>query len=456
MRSNSVERIQAFLCATSIIEGEDELFTVASWTPAADGEHRVYSIDADDWGLHALHPSLTTLQVGERLSRQKLDVLFAKKPPAHDPLALFERVDWLLNFFLFAFRDFTINNWDSLKHAPKKEVLRRELGELQRWPHLAVYWLWASFLFDEEEQLAAVKKAVARSPFAAVTETLKLIARPGRALASKVAQFRAEALFPKAPPKREASTGSVANARKFVKGWQHKSADRHRQAFVALTSTDTPEARDLIIELLDTVDYSVRWHDNGFGPPGKELAEAVIAAGRLRLKAARAGIEKAITHGLDVGNDSPTRAKLIRALFLAAGDSAFTFLDQLYRAQLARQNDLKPALKEDLVDLTAVHHYELSCLLAGLVLMRPEDSSLRRAFEAEWKRSLALKQGTDVDYFTLAALTRAVQLGSLEVFHPLVRQTVNHTVKPCSNDLKTLADDVRRIAKQTLDGIPCP
>jgi hypothetical protein len=91
-----------------------------------------------------------------------------------------------------------------------------------------------------------------------------------------------------------------------------------------------------------------------------------------------------------------------------------------------------------------------------MILMRPDNPSVRMAFEVEWERYLHIEKAGGDESTGLATLVRAVQLGGLSTFRPLVERTATHAIRPPYAHMATLAEQVRKIARDVLEGVPCP
>jgi hypothetical protein len=77
-----------------------------------------------------------------------------------------------------------------------------------------------------------------------------------------------------------------------------------------------------------------------------------------------------------------------------------------------------------------------------MLLMRPEDASVRLRVADLWERFLGLKKFTSVEYLTLGAMMRAVQLRKISGFEGLVARKSDHALTPpvCVHEAGSRAD----------------
>ena len=185
-----------FLTASSVIVQQDEMSFLASWAATPSGTSRVFYFHPSDWGLWATDGSITarlfrTLQDEDRPEHEAQRFLGEEAalrwsaleafeqaqlteplPPHLDPAKLYPRADWLIHALLGAGRDFAIE----LPRAAPLEAFAAEAELAAAWPHLATYWLWSHFLFDNREALETLLERSAASVSPVVHQSRQLIA----------------------------------------------------------------------------------------------------------------------------------------------------------------------------------------------------------------------------------------------------------------------------------------
>ncbi len=163
-----------FLSAASVIVQQDEMSFLASWASTPSGSARVYYFHPHDWGLWPTDQSIAArlFRLVDEEEREEFDhVRFTGDEGAHlasalklfeavasveplpehlDPARLFVRAEWLTHFLLGAGRDFE----SSVQRAAPLSRWAVEKTAAQRWPHIATYWLWSHYVFDNRTELA--------------------------------------------------------------------------------------------------------------------------------------------------------------------------------------------------------------------------------------------------------------------------------------------------------------
>lgn len=155
-----------FLCACTVVVQQDAMSYLASWHGTAEGRSKIYYFHPHDWGLWPTEGSLLARlykllqeeeqELYEEDASIEAAVLLLERaartetlPVPVDPARLFPRVDWLTHALLGVGRDFSAE----LARASTLEDWANEKADLEKHPHLATYWLWHHYLFDNLEEL---------------------------------------------------------------------------------------------------------------------------------------------------------------------------------------------------------------------------------------------------------------------------------------------------------------
>ncbi|MCB9655840.1 MAG: hypothetical protein H6729_17070 [Deltaproteobacteria bacterium] len=175
--ASSLADLVGFFSACSVVVQADAMSYLASWNGSGSGSalgaSRVYSFHPDDWGLWFTDGALSAriyrcLQedreayravrfdaasetaMNAALSAFETRVRSEIWPPHLDPAVLFERSRWLLHALVNVGGDWTR---EIAAAAPWSSYVSERALIPQR-PHLAAYWLWSHFFFQEKEALA--------------------------------------------------------------------------------------------------------------------------------------------------------------------------------------------------------------------------------------------------------------------------------------------------------------
>jgi hypothetical protein len=179
-----------------------------------------------------------------------------------------------------------------------------------------------------------------------------------------------------------------------------------------------------------------------------EVAVAVAcAAGDLRSKRAVRGLKRAVRQLLGRVEDG-TRARVVQALYLAAGSEAHSFLEEQVQKKLAAIRYAEAA------DLPILER-DLACLLAGLLPATPEDELVsRRAAELLARFVETLEGGAPrlVVQSTAAAadaIISGARLGDVRALVPALKHLAAITPGKRAGtrrvrDLKARAEEVAR------------
>ena len=188
----------AFFCAGSVVVQQDQMSFIASLMGTESGVSRVYYFHPHDWGLWKTDPSLGArifrlLEeesrpgfADQRFEREEAETrtsalaLFEtlQKPealPVHfDSARLFSRVDWLVRLFLEVGPQ---DLGEVVSKAPPHAAYTEERELVQDLPHLAAYWLWAHWVFDDAIGLRDMFERTSSCRHPIVVESRRLIAR---------------------------------------------------------------------------------------------------------------------------------------------------------------------------------------------------------------------------------------------------------------------------------------
>ncbi len=185
----------AYFLDASVVLQQDEMSYIASLAGTAHGSSKVYYFHPNDWGLWPTDASVTTrmyrmLQEEERLElahtrfkgadKRKFDASLqvfetlekdAALPALRDPARLWPRVDWLVHAMLGVGADLRLQ----LDRAPGFETYEQEAPHLATHPHLAAYWAWAHYFFDNRQALQDVLQRTAKCEDPVLMECRELI-----------------------------------------------------------------------------------------------------------------------------------------------------------------------------------------------------------------------------------------------------------------------------------------
>lgn len=188
----------AFFCAGCVVVQQDQMSFIASLAGTRSGVSRIHYFHPSDWGLWETDPSLSARLfrlleeedrppfVDQRFPRddatarssalalfealQRPEVL----PERLDPARLFDRTDWLIRLFL------EVGPYD-LGEVLQKAAPHARYAEERRWvqdlPHLAAYWLWAHWVFDDPAGLSEMFERTSEVRHPVIAESRRLIAR---------------------------------------------------------------------------------------------------------------------------------------------------------------------------------------------------------------------------------------------------------------------------------------
>lgn len=186
-----------FLSAASVIVQQDEMSFLASWASTPSGSARVYYFHPNDWGLWPTDQSIAArlFRLVEEEEREEFDdVRFGREEGAHllsalklfeavasveplpehlDPARLFVRAEWLTHFLLGVGRDLEA----AVQRAAPLSRWASEKAAAERWPHLATYWLWSHYVFDNRTELAEAFECTRHFASPVVVETRRTIER---------------------------------------------------------------------------------------------------------------------------------------------------------------------------------------------------------------------------------------------------------------------------------------
>jgi hypothetical protein len=133
-----------------------------------------------------------------------------------------------------------------------------------------------------------------------------------------------------------------------------------------LLERDVLETHRMMASVLERATFS--------GANWEICVKVALAAGELRSNRAVKGLERAVDRQLGRVEDG-TRAEVVRALFLAAGDDARPFLEKQAEKKIAAIRYADP------IDAPQLSK-DLACLLSGLIPAAPDDEHvIKRARE---------------------------------------------------------------------------
>lgn len=155
-----------FFTASHVIVQQDAMSYLASARPTESGRSKVYYFHPDDWGLWPTEGSILArlykvLQEEEReryaedASIEAKVLLLERSTRAEtlaaevDPARLFARSHWLVQALIGVGRDLS----KDIERAPAIDEWEKERAIVDRYPHLAAYWLWAHHLVGNREEL---------------------------------------------------------------------------------------------------------------------------------------------------------------------------------------------------------------------------------------------------------------------------------------------------------------
>ena len=188
----------AFFCAGAVVVQQDQMSFIASLVGTESGVSRVYYFHPHDWGLWETDPSLSArlfrlLEEEDRprfieqrfpredaAARSSALALFETLqrpetlPERLDPARLFDRTDWLIRLFLEVGPH---DLGEVVQRAPPHALYAEERQWVERLPHLAAYWLWAHWVFDDLAGLSDMFDRTSGVQHPVIAESRRLIAR---------------------------------------------------------------------------------------------------------------------------------------------------------------------------------------------------------------------------------------------------------------------------------------
>ena len=176
-----IANVAGVLTASTVVLQQDAMSYLASLCGTESGVSKIYYFHPEDWGLWPTDPSLSVRlyrmlaeedrdtfskarfepeedqRRREALGRYEARTESETLPADWDPARLWPRVDWLLHALLGVGRDWS----RELKRAAAFEVWRAEADRIVECPHLAVYWLWSHWFFDNQAALKEARRRLA-------------------------------------------------------------------------------------------------------------------------------------------------------------------------------------------------------------------------------------------------------------------------------------------------------
>lgn len=265
-----------FLSAASVIVQQDEMSFLASWASTASGSARVYYFHPNDWGLWPTDQSIAARlfrlvqdeereefesyrfddEEGARLTSalSLFEAVVSPEPlPAHlDPHKLFGRAEWLSHALLGAGRDLSA----SVARAAPLSVWEQERLLARRWPHLATYWLWSHYFFDNRPELKDALEGAEGLVAPIVQDSCRFIRRLQGDDKVKLADRdrtqleELRATIARAAPNDVLDTGSKSRLHERLKSEEIESRDANEAlAKLEATSDDDALAREALLLL---------------------------------------------------------------------------------------------------------------------------------------------------------------------------------------------------------------
>lgn len=173
-RASLVADVVAAFTGSTVVAQQNDMSFLASWAGVKDGASRVFYFHPSDWGVWPTDASLSgrlfrILQEEDRpehaawrfegedearyVSALKLYESMVWReglPPLADPGRLFGRAEWLVRALVGVGRPYEA----SLARAAPLRIFSSESRSLARYPHLALYWLWAQFFLGNATELS--------------------------------------------------------------------------------------------------------------------------------------------------------------------------------------------------------------------------------------------------------------------------------------------------------------
>ncbi|MBK8013154.1 MAG: hypothetical protein IPK13_17580 [Deltaproteobacteria bacterium] len=211
---SSLADLVGFYAACSVVVQADEMSYLASWAGSASGASRVYTFHPNDWGLWFTDGALSArlyrlLQEDREVYRNvrfdaeteaAIDAALsafelrdrASTWSAHlDPPALFERSRWLIHALVNVGGDFC----REVASAAPWSSYAGERALIPRMPHLAAYWLWSHFFFEETEALQETLELTQTTKNPLVQETRTLVRELGSKKRTKLGHRTSEMIL---------------------------------------------------------------------------------------------------------------------------------------------------------------------------------------------------------------------------------------------------------------------